>query len=165
MSSFLKRFLSTDPGSNALLYQRVVLGAVMFPHGAQKLLGWFGGHGVSATLEHFVSHYHVPAPMAFLVVLGESFGALMLMLGFGTRLAALSISLIMAGAAVSHLDVGFFMNWFGNQKGEGFEYHLLALGLALVVMVKGAGRYALDTALGAVVERGLVTSKSTAVSS
>ncbi|MGE0326729.1 MAG: DoxX family protein [Polyangiaceae bacterium] len=155
MSSLLKRFLSTDSHSNALLYQRVVLGAVMFPHGAQKLLGWFGGYGVSATIDHFVTHYHVPAPVAFLVVLGESFGALMLVLGLGTRFAAASISLIMLGAALSHVSVGFFMNWFGTQSGEGFEYHLLALGLALVVLFKGAGRYSLDSALASVAERGV----------
>ncbi|MEZ4376177.1 MAG: DoxX family protein [Polyangiaceae bacterium] len=160
VNSYLKHFLSTDARSNALLYQRVMLGAVMFPHGAQKLLGWFGGYGMSATIEYFVSYYHVPAPIAFLVVLGESVGALMLVLGLGTRFAALGISLIMAGAALSHLSVGFFMNWFGNQSGEGFEYHLLALGLVLVVMFKGAGRYSLDAALASAVERGLVTSKS-----
>lgn len=140
----LRRFLQTDR-SRTLLAQRVLLGLVMFPHGAQKLLGWFGGHGFTGTMGYFTGALHIPAPVAFLVILGESLGALALVLGLGTRLAAFGVAAIMLGAAVTHVDQGFFMNWFGAQKGEGFEYHLLALALAIPLVVRGGGAGALDT--------------------
>lgn len=133
------------PDSRTLLAQRVVLGLVMFPHGAQKVLGWFGGYGLAGTLGYFTDTLHIPAPIAFLVIVAESFGALALVLGLGTRLAALGIAAVMTGAVLmSHLSHGFFMNWFGNQKGEGFEYHLLALALAVPLVVQGGGAWALD---------------------
>jgi putative oxidoreductase len=144
----IQRFLNTDPNNSGLLVQRVVLGFVMFPHGAQKLLGWFGGYGFSGTMGFFTNTMHLPSPIAFLVIVGEFFGALLLLVGGGTRLAAFGISAIMIGAALTtHLQVGFFMNWFGVQQGEGFEFHLLALALSVPLTVWGGGRYALDTIL------------------
>jgi putative oxidoreductase len=145
--SLFHRFLSTgrDP---TLLLQRVVLGAIMFPHGAQKLLGWFGGFGFSGTMGFFTDSMHLPAPLAFLIIIGESLGAIALVLGAGTRLAAFGIVAIMLGAMfTSHMSFGFFMNWFGAQKGEGFEYHLLALALALPLVVRGGGLFSVDGAL------------------
>lgn len=137
------------PHSRTLLAQRLVLGLVMFPHGAQKLLGWFGGYGFAATLSYFTDTLHIPAPIASLVIVIESFGSLALVLGLGTRLAALGTAAVMIGAVLmSHLPYGFFMNWFGNQKGEGFEYHLLALALAVPLVVKGGGAWALDRLIG-----------------
>lgn len=138
--------LSTDPSRSALALQRILLGAVMFPHGAQKLLGWFGGYGFRGTMAFFTDTMHLPAPVAFLVIVGESVGAVCLVLGLGTRVAAALLSAIMVGAALtSHLQAGFFMNWFGAQAGEGFEYHVLALALSAPLVVWGGGRYALDT--------------------
>ena len=146
----MEKFLSTDDKSWALMLQRIALGAVMFPHGAQKLLGWFGGYGFSGTMGFFTGTMHIPAPIALLIILGESIGALMLVLGLATRLSAVGVALIMLGAvATTHASNGFFMNWFGGQAGEGIEYHVLALALAVPLAIWGGGRHALDTALRA----------------
>jgi putative oxidoreductase len=146
----MDRFLATDEKSWALALQRAVLGLVMLPHGAQKLLGWFGGYGWDGTMGFLTGTVGLPTPIAALVILGESLGALALVLGLGTRLSALGIAAIMIGAVVTtHLGNGFFMNWGGQAAGEGFEYHLLALGLAVPLVVSGGGRYALDSVLRA----------------
>ena len=130
-----------------LFVARIFLGVVMLPHGLQKLLGMFGGAGFSGTVDFFVGS-GVPAAVAILIIIGESFGAIALIIGLLTRLAALGIAIIMLGAIfMVHLQHGFFMNWFGNQAGEGFEYHMLALGLSLVVLIKGAGKWSIDRAL------------------
>jgi putative oxidoreductase len=143
----MQRLLETAP-SLQLFAQRVVLALVMWPHGAQKLLGWHGGFGLKASLDFLTNAEHVPGPLALLVVLGESLGALALLFGLFTRVAAFGISAIMVGAVfLVHLPHGFFMNWFGNQSGEGFEYHLLALALSVPLVVLGGGRFALDTKL------------------
>jgi putative oxidoreductase len=144
----MNRFLKTDEGSAVLMLQRLALAAVMFPHGAQKLLGWYGGYGFSGTLGFFTDTMHIPAPIALLVILGEAFGPLLLALGLFSRLAALGITSIMLGAIfMSHAQHGFFMNWFGNQGGEGFEFHLLALALSVPVLIWGGGKAALDSVL------------------
>ena len=143
----LLRFLKTDT-SKTLLAQRALLGAVMLPHGAQKLLGWFGGYGFDGTMSYFTGTLHIPSAVAFLVIASEAFGSLGLLLGVGTRLAAFGCAATMIGAVLTtHLKVGFFMNWFGNQPGEGLEYHLLALALALPLVVRGGGAFALDSRL------------------
>lgn len=129
----------------SLLVTRVVLGAVMFPHGAQKLLGWFGGYGFSATLQGFSAGMHVPKPVTVLVILAESVGAVGLILGVLGRFMAFSIALTMVGAILMvHAHNGFFMNWSGKQPGEGFEYHLLVIGMALAVMIGGSGAASVD---------------------
>ena len=140
----MSRLLSTDR-SHLLLAQRVVLGLVMLPHGLQKLLGWFGGFGLDGTLGYFSSALHIPTPIGALVIASEVFGSLALLVGFGTRLAALGSAAVMVGAVLtSHVQHGLFMNWFGNQKGEGFEYHLIAVALAASLVVQGGGAWALD---------------------
>jgi len=140
----LASFFRTDRSSVGLAL-RLTLGLVMFPHGAQKLLGWFGGPGFSGTMGFLTGGAGLPAPIAFLVIMAESIGALMLIVGAGTRLAAVGVMAVMAGAvATVHWQHGFFMNWFGNQKGEGFEYHLLVLGIAGTLAVVGAGRLSVD---------------------
>jgi len=142
------KLLDTNEENTALLVQRIVLGFVMFPHGAQKLFGWYGGYGFSGTMGFFVETMHIPTPLAFLVIVGESLGAIALVLGLCTRIAAFGISAIMVGAiCMSHLQFGFFMNWFGNQQGEGYEYHLLMLALSMPLLVWGGGRLALDSVL------------------
>ena len=143
----LRRFLQTDT-SKTLFAQRVLLGAVMLPHGAQKLLGWFGGYGLRGTMSYFTGSMHLPSALAFLIIASEAFGSLGLLFGLGTRLAAFGAAATMVGAVLTtHLPVGFFMNWFGNQPGEGFEYHLLALALAVPLVVRGGGAFALDREL------------------
>ncbi len=130
-----------------LFIARISLGLVILPHGLQKLLGMFGGPGFSGTVDFFVGS-GLPAAVAILIIIAESFGALGLILGFLSRLAALGIALIMLGAIfMVHIQNGFFMNWFGNQTGEGFEYHLLALGLSLVVLIKGGGKWSVDRSI------------------
>lgn len=141
----LNRIFSTDQSDWGALIARVFLGVVILPHGLQKLLGMFGGYGFSATVEYF-SSTGIPSLIGVLIVLAESFGALFLILGILSRISAAGIALIMIGAILMvHLQFGFFMNWFGTQSGEGFEYHLLALGLSLVVLIKGGGKWALDS--------------------
>jgi putative oxidoreductase len=147
-----RRFFATND-SRFQLAARVALGALMFPHGAQKLLGWFGGHGFSGTMGYFTGTLHVPAPAALLVILVESIGAIGLIAGLGTRLSALGLSLTMLGAVfLAHAPNGFFMNWFGNQKGEGFEYHLLVLAISIPLTIWGAGALSLDRLLARRVE-------------
>ncbi len=125
----------------ALLVARVIVGVVFMAHGAQKLFGAFGGPGLSA----FVG---MMGPLGYLVAIGEFFGGLGLVVGFLSRFSAASIIVIMLGAiGMVHGKVGFFMNWMGNQGGEGFEYHLLAIAILLVILIAGPGRYALARSL------------------
>jgi putative oxidoreductase len=132
----------------APLIARLMLGIVMFPHGAQKMLGWFGGHGFTGTMNFFTGTMHIPAVFAFLAILAEFAGALGLIAGLFSRVAAFGIASVMTVAILtSHVANGFFMNWSGNQKGEGFEYHLLAIGLALIVLIHGGGKASLDSVL------------------
>ena len=127
------------------LIMRLTLGAVMLPHGLQKVFGLFGGAGLQATLQSFTTRMGLLMPVAILVILAESAGALGLIFGFCTRLCALGIALVMGGAIVMvHWQHGFFMNWFGRQAGEGFEYHLLVIGLALALLVHGGGKWSFD---------------------
>ena len=138
--------VATD-GTLIPLLLRITLAVVMFPHGAQKALGWFGGHGLSGTLKFFGSQ-GIPTPLALLAVAAEFLGPLGLALGLLTRVAAFGIACVMLVAIVSvHAKVGFFMNWQGNQKGEGFEFHLLALGVALALIIGGAGLWSVDAAI------------------
>jgi putative oxidoreductase len=126
---------------------RVVLGAVMLPHGLQKTIGWFGGYGFSGTMGWF-AQIGVPAPVALLAILAESVGAVLLVAGALGRVAGLGIAAVMAGAIVTvHAPNGFFMNWFGNLAGEGYEYHLLALAMGLSIAIRGSGALSVDRAL------------------
>lgn len=148
----MKKFFMTDDSWSQLVL-RLTLGVVMFPHGAQKLLGWFGGPGLSAALAMFTDKMHLPAIIAILVVLAESLGALGLILGLFCRFCAFGILCDMTGAILLvHRHNGFFMNWMGNQPGEGFEYHLLALGIALALLIRGAGRWSVDRTIVAKVK-------------
>lgn len=142
------RFLRTGDDTAALVL-RVMLGAVFFPHGAQKVLGWFGGYGFEATVQQFTTAMGIPYPLALLVIAAEFLGAIGLIVGFLTRFCAFGIFSVMAGAIwMVHWPNGFFMNWFGNRQGEGFEYHLLAIAIALALMILGGGRWSLDRVLG-----------------
>jgi putative oxidoreductase len=136
-------FRTNDELSSLAL--RITLGIVMFPHGAQKLLGWYGGFGFSGTMGFFTQQMGLPWIVAFLIIIGESLGSLGLIAGFLTRVAAFGVLLIMIGAiALVHWPHGFFMNWSGKQAGEGYEYHLLAIGISLVLLIYGGGQWSLD---------------------
>jgi putative oxidoreductase len=145
----LKRLIRTDDDTAALIL-RVMLGVVFFPHGAQKLFGWFGGNGFSGTMAFFTDKMGIPAVLAFLAIMAESVGAVALIAGFLTRIAALGVGTNMVVAIfMVHLPNGFFMNWAGNKKGEGFEYHLLVIAIALALIIKGGGRWSFDRMLSA----------------
>jgi putative oxidoreductase len=142
----MRKLLATS-NDLTLTLMRLVLGVVFFAHGAQKMLGWFGGYGFHGTMGFF-THSGIPAPLAFLAIAAEFFGGLGLLVGLLSRIAAFGIGVnMLVAVATVHYHNGLFMNWFGNQKGEGFEYHLLALALLLTVMVKGAGAFSLDGVL------------------
>ena len=144
-----RKLIATDDNP-ATLILRLVLGVVFFAHGAQKLLGWFGGPGFSGTMGMFTGYLHIPAPLAFLAIAAEFFGGLGLILGFLTRIAAFGISVNMLVAiATVHHSYGFFMNWTGTQKGEGFEYHLLVLAITAYLIIRGAGALSVDRAIAA----------------
>lgn len=143
----IRKLYATDD-STATAILRLVLGIVFFAHGAQKMLGWFGGYGFSGTMGFFTGAMHIPVPLAFLAIAAEFFGGIGLILGFLTRIAAFGISVNMLVAIVTvHSANGFFMNWGGTQKGEGFEYHLLVLGMAAFLMIRGAGAFSVDRVL------------------
>ena len=143
-SSQLQRLLATSP-TLAPVALRATLALVMFPHGAQKVFGWFGGHGWSGTMNHFTTNMGLPSLMAAFVILLEFVGPLLLLAGLGTRAVALGFVGIMFGAiATVHGEHGFFMNWFGGQAGEGYEYHLLVIGMSLALVFAGGGRWSLD---------------------
>lgn len=140
----LKSLLKTtdDPASLVL---RVMLGLVIFPHGAQKVLGWFGGYGLQGTLDFFTHTMGIPLVFAVLAIAAEFLGSLGLITGLFTRVAAFGIACNMVVAIFTvHLHNGFFMNWSGKQAGEGFEFHLLVIAIALALMIKGGGRWSMD---------------------
>lgn len=127
---------------------RLILGGVMFGHGAQKTLGLFGGYGFTGTMGFFTQQLHIPAGFAFLAILAEFAGSIGLITGTLTRVAALGIlGTMLVAVLVVHLQFGFFMNWGGNLKGEGFEYHLLAIGIALALIFRGGGALSVDRVL------------------
>jgi putative oxidoreductase len=131
----------------SLTIARLILGIVFFAHGSQKLLGWFGGFGFSGTINMF-AQFGMSKPLALFVIFVEFFGALSMIFGLLSRLAGLGITALMIGAILTvHIHVGFFMNWLGNQKGEGYEFHLLAIAIAVVILIRGAGALSIDRAL------------------
>ena len=143
-----KSFFSTDQQSWSLLISRIALGAVLLPHGMQKALGLFGGYGFTGTVGFFHS-MGMPYVIGILVILAEFAGSIGVLLGLGTRFMALSIFMTMAGAMImgGHINNGFFMNWFGMQKGEGIVYFVLMIGLALVLIIGGSGKLSVDNVI------------------
>lgn len=140
----MRSILVTDD-SLAPLMIRIALGIAIFPHGAQKLFGWFGGSGFGGTLDTFQQYFGVPAFLTVLVIFAELFGSIGLVVGFLTRVAAAGIGAVMIGAvALAHWQNGFFMNWSGDTSGEGFEYHILAIGMAIALILAGGGAASVD---------------------
>ena len=143
----MKKIFQTNE-SNASTIIRIVVGLILFPHGAQKILGWFGGYGFNGTMGFLTGTAGLPWIIAFLVIAIEFFGAIALIVGFATRIVAVGIISLFTGIiATSHLQNGFFMNWNGNLKGEGYEFHLLIIGMAIALLVSGAGKWSVDYAL------------------
>ena len=143
----LRKLLATD-SNPATIVLRLVTGLVFFAHGAQKMLGWFGGYGLTGTMGFFTNAMHIPVLFAFLAIAAEFFGALGLIAGLLTRVAAFGIEVNMIVAIVMvHGQFGFFANWSGAQKGEGYEYHLLVLAITVFLIIKGAGAASVDRIL------------------
>lgn len=127
---------------------RITAGLILWPHGAQKLLGWFGGYGFTGTMNFFTGTMKIPWILGFLVIVVEFLGSISLLAGFAVRYwAAAGILLMLGIITTSHLSSGFFMNWSGSQNGEGYEYHLLFIGIFIALLVGGAGRFSVDGAL------------------
>jgi putative oxidoreductase len=140
---FARAFFGTPDDITGLVL-RLGLAATMFPHGAQKALGWFGGFGFEATVGYFTQG-GFPLVLTLAIIAAEFLGPIALLAGFFTRWSAFGIGAVMTGAALMmHARHGFFMNWMGNQKGEGLEYFLLALTLSAALMIKGGGKWAAD---------------------
>jgi putative oxidoreductase len=140
----MRKLLETRPDI-ALTIVRIAAGAVMLPHGLQKALGWFGGHGFTASMQFFTEVKGIPAPLALLAIIAETLGALGLIFGFLSRISAFGVGItILVAMFTVQLPNGFFMNWMGNQKGEGIEYSLLMASLTAVTVLRGGGAYSLD---------------------
>lgn len=142
-----QKIFATDSDLTGFI-TRLTIGLVMFPHGAQKVFGWFGGPGYANEMKFFTETLHIPWLMAFAVIIIEFLGSLSLIIGFASRLwAAAMIFLFIGIIFTEHVDHGFFMNWYGTQKGEGYEYHLLIIGLSLATLIRGSGKYSIDRIL------------------
>jgi putative oxidoreductase len=143
----IRRIIATDNYHGTTLL-RLVLGVVFFAHGAQLMLGWFVGYGLQGSIQFFTTALHIPAAMAFLAIATEFFGGIALIGGLLTRVAAVGIAIDMVVAVLMvHKQFGFFMNWFGDQKGEGYEFHLLAIAIAIYLILEGAGFASVDRLL------------------
>lgn len=141
---FLNPLFTTQPRFTLFLL-RLVLGFLFFVHGSQLVFGWFGGYGLSASISAFTEKMAIPAVLAYLAVFSQLLGGLALIFGFMTRMAALAIAVDMIVAIfLVHLPNGLFMNWYGGQKGEGFEFHLLATAIALTLVIAGGGILSID---------------------
>ncbi len=144
----MTRIILETPPNWAATGLRVALGSVLFAHGAQSLLGWFGGFGFKGTMQYLTDVEGLPWLIGLLVIGLQFFGSLLLLIGLGTRLVAIATFCLFVGMIVtSHLDYGFFMNWSGTQPGEGFEYHLLVLGMCGALTVLGGGALSVDRQL------------------
>jgi putative oxidoreductase len=140
----LKRLLSTT-NDWTLTLLRLVLGIIFFAHGAQLVLGWFGGFGYEASMRAFTQQLHIPGVFAFVAIMAQFLGGLGLIFGALGRLAALGIAIDMIVAVVLvHMPNGLFMNWYGVQKGEGYEFHIMAVAIAIVVIIHGSGAASVD---------------------
>jgi putative oxidoreductase len=139
---------ATDDSATPLLL-RVTLALVLLPHGAQHLLGAFGGYGFTATVAWMSGPLGIPAPLAAAGIVLEFVGPLLLLAGIGSRPAGLALAVFMTTAASTHVANGFFMNWFGNMPAgvEGFEYHILAVTIAIAIAVNGGGAWSIDRVL------------------
>lgn len=143
----LRNILRTND-DRVMAFLRIALGVVVLPHGAQKVFGWWGGFGFSGTLGFLTQQMNIPAVLALLVFAAEFLGALGLIIGFLSRIAAFGIAVDFTVALfLVHLPNGFFMNWSGQQKGEGIEFFILAISIAIGVMIRGSGALSIDRAL------------------
>jgi putative oxidoreductase len=155
----IRKLIATD-NSSATTILRLALGVIFFAHGAQKMLGWFGGYGFTGTMGFFTGAMHIPTVFAFLAIIAEFLGGLGLIFGLLTRVAAFGIFCNMfVAVALVHGQFGFFMNWTGAQKGEGYEYHLLVLATTAFLMIRGAGAASIDRLLSSRANNSLIKAR------
>ena len=141
----MKKLIFNTSDSVLPLILRVVLGLVIFAHGVQKLFGWFGGYGFEGTMSYFTEVVHLPWLIGFFVILMETIGALILVVGLATRLVASGVTVLGIGITLAvHAKNGFFMNWSGTQNGEGYEFFLLWLAISTTLIISGAGKLSID---------------------
>lgn len=143
MNKILKKLLSTNEECSSF-FLRLALGLMILPHGLQKTFGLFGGHGFTGTMSFFTETMHIPYLFALLAIIAEFAGGIGLILGLFTRVSALGVGVTMAVAAFHNSGNGWFMNWFGQQKGEGLEFFVLAVGIAIALFIQGAGKLSID---------------------
>ena len=145
----MNKIIGTNPNNQIALIARLALGLTIFPHGAQKLLGWFGGYGFTGTMGFFTTKVHLPYIVGLLFILIEFFGSLFLIFGFISRVSAIGLMGIYIGAiATVHAANGFFMNWSSEPgKGEGWEYFIMLFGLAIIVLISGGGKASIDAVI------------------
>lgn len=144
----MNKLFATNTNNHTALIARLALGLTILPHGCQKLLGMFGGYGFTGTMGFLTTKAQLPYIIALLVIFIEFFGSIFLLFGFLSRIAAVGFIVLFTGVVLtSHFQNGFFMNWTGAQKGEGFEYFILLFGLALIVLIAGGGKASIDGAL------------------
>jgi len=140
----MKKLVFNTSENWSITILRVVLGVVIFSHGAQAMLGWFGGFGLSATIQALTNFMGLPCVVAVFVICVQFFGSIMLLAGFGTRVASLGILGMFIGMISYHIDFGFHMNWLGTKQGEGYEYHVLVLAMSSALLIAGGGSFSLD---------------------
>jgi putative oxidoreductase len=143
----MKTFIFKTNGVFAPVAIRIFLSIVLFPHGAQKLLGWFGGFGFEGSMQYFTKTVGLPWIIGFLVIIIEFFGPLALLAGFATRLWSAAIAVLMTGIILTNFTDYFFMNWFGTQPKEGFEFFLLTIGMAVSLIISGSGKFSVDAGI------------------
>lgn len=142
--TIILRLLRTDDRISTLIL-RISVGAIILAHGVQKLFGWFGGTGPEVFLDSFNKWFGIPTPILVLVILSDSFAAFLLILGLATRIAAVCIGIVMLGAiSIVHWKWGFYMNWFGQERGEGYEFHILVFGVMVALILTGGGKWSVD---------------------
>lgn len=140
----MKSLVFKTNSSLAPVFIRLFLALILFPHGAQKLLGWFGGSGFDNSMTWFTETAGLPRFIGLLVIIIEFFGPIALVLGFATRLWSFTITVLMTGIILTSFSQYFFMNWFGKQSTEGMEFFLLVIGMSLSLTYSGAGSYSID---------------------
>ncbi|HWI92735.1 MAG TPA: DoxX family protein [Flavisolibacter sp.] len=145
----MRRILETNPESTSALVARLFLAVVVFPHGAQKMLGWFGGNGFPGSINFLTQGAGLPWIIGFLVIIIEFFAPLFLVPGFLTRVAAFAIGVEFTGVVLkAHINNGFFMNWYKQpNKGEGLEFFILLFGLVIIALILGGGKASIDAAI------------------
>ncbi len=141
----MKQKIFSTNNDYAGLVTRLAIALIIFPHGAQKMLGWFNGFGFSGMMNYFTGTMHLPWVIAFLVIIIEFFGTISLGVGFASRFWSIAILILFIGIIfTAHIQNGFFMNWFGTQKGEGYEFDLLVIGLCIATLINGSGKFSVD---------------------